>query len=531
MRKITVAAIVGAVVAAVSVSPAAARQHTPPDDNPRFALLEMGAQLAPKAPLTTAGKAVAPAGANPYLALVPDPATIDYSGWARYVDAKGEQRAAQRPAPSSPILVDEDEPVGSSGSNDTLDTAQRVDGFGTGRRQNARLTILGTSSPPAVVAEPVDANAEDDGSIPLAGETGIGLDRDGITTSAVIGDGPHGSAGSGSGDFDFYAVDVVAGEQLIVDIDTPPGGDLDSIVVLFDANGNFVPETEVVIPFRDRSFNRGDGCFDMTRTFDGRIFRLEEHVERLYRSLRYLRIDIGLEPKEVVAISEEVVQRNEPLRAAAGDWWLAQRVSRGVDAIGDEGWANTGPQVIVDCTPLPLSARAPQFRDGIDVVIPSIRRIPPPMLSPRAKTHNYLNLILADKEVKSAQPQAWSVLLDENGNLCEGIGSNIFVVRDERIYTPREKYVLPGVSRRTAMELAAQLGLTAEERDLDVYDAVTADEVFLTSTSLCICPVRSVNGQVIGDGRVPGPVTKRITQAYVDYVGTDFVAQYLSRLA
>ena len=80
-------------------------------------------------------------------------------------------------------------------------------------------------------------------------------------------------------------------------------------------NGKFVPETEVVIPYRDRSFNRGDGCFDMTRTFDGRIFRLEEHVERLYRSLRYLRIDIGLEPKEVVAISEEVVARNEHLRS------------------------------------------------------------------------------------------------------------------------------------------------------------------------------------------------------------------------
>jgi branched-chain amino acid aminotransferase len=296
-------------------------------------------------------------------------------------------------------------------------------------------------------------------------------------------------------------------------------------------NGKFVPETEVLIPYRDRSFNRGDGCFDMTRTFDGRIFRLAEHVERLYRSLRYLRIDIGLEPKEIVAISEEVVLRNEPLRAAAGDWWVAQRVSRGVDAIGDEGWGHTGPQVIVDCTPLPLKARAAQFRDGIDVVVPSIRRIPPPMLSPRAKTHNYLNLILADKEVKAAQPQAWSVLLDENGNLCEGIGSNIFVVRDERVYTPCENYVLPGVSRRTAMELAAQLGLTVEERDLDVYDAVTADEVFLTSTSLCICPVRSVNGQMIGEGRVPGPVTRRITQAYIQHVGTDFVAQYLSRLA
>ena len=295
-------------------------------------------------------------------------------------------------------------------------------------------------------------------------------------------------------------------------------------------NGAYVPETQVLVPYRDRSFNRGDGCFDMTRTFDGRIFRLSEHVERLYRSLRYLRIDIGLEPKEVVAITEQIVERNEPLRAAAGDWWVAQRISRGVDAIGDEGWTHTGPQVIVDCTPLPLKARARQFRDGIDVVVPSIRRIPPSMVSPRAKTHNYLNLILADKEVKSNRPDAWSVLLDENGNLCEGIGSNIFVVRDERVFTPRERYVLPGVSRRTVMDLAGSLGIVCEERDLDVYDAVTADEVFLTSTSLCICGVRSVNGSTIGHGTVPGPVTRRLTEAYIAHVGTDFVAQYLSRL-
>jgi branched-chain amino acid aminotransferase len=153
------------------------------------------------------------------------------------------------------------------------------------------------------------------------------------------------------------------------------------------------------------------------------------------------------------------------------------------------------------------------------------------MLSPRAKTHNYLNLILADKEVKARNPEAWSLLLDEHGHLCEGIGSNVFVVREERLYTPRERYVLPGVSRQTVMDLAAGLGMACEERDLDIYDAVTADEVFLTSTSLCICGVRSVNGQTIGDGKVPGPVTRRLTGAYVAHVGTDFVAQYLSRLA
>src|SRR5439155_5972005 len=163
-------------------------------------------------------------------------------------------------------------------------------------------------------------------------------------------------------------------------------------------------------------------------------------------------------------------------------------------------------------------------RDGIDVVVPSIRRVPPAMQSPRAKTHNYLNLILADKEVKAGRPDAWSVLLDEHGNLCEGMGSNIFVVRDGCLYTPREKYVLPGVSRRMTMELAAQLGLPCEERDLDLYDAVTADEVFLTSTSLCICGVRSVNGQAIGDGKAPGPITARLIAAYVAHVRTDFAA-------
>jgi branched-chain amino acid aminotransferase len=295
-------------------------------------------------------------------------------------------------------------------------------------------------------------------------------------------------------------------------------------------NGRFVPESEVLIPYRDRSFNRGDGCFDMTRTFDGRIFRLPEHIERLYRSLTYLRIDPGLDAKQMIALTEEVVERNEPHRAAIGDWWVGQRISRGVDAVGDEGWNHTGPQVIIDCTPLPLVARARLFRDGIDVFIPSIRRVPPSMQSPRAKTHNYLNLILADKEIKAQHPEAWSVLLDENGNLAEGIGSNIFVVRDGRLATPRERYVLPGISRQMVIDLAADLGLPCEERDIDLYDAATAAEVFVTSTSLCICPVRSLNSYVIGEGRVPGPITSRLTQAYIAWVGTDFVAQYLRHL-
>jgi branched-chain amino acid aminotransferase len=123
------------------------------------------------------------------------------------------------------------------------------------------------------------------------------------------------------------------------------------------------------------------------------------------------------------------------------------------------------------------------------------------------------------------------VLLDESGNLCEGMGSNIFLVRDGELLTPRERFVLPGVSRATVIELARELGLVVREADLDLYDAANADEAFLTSTSLCVCPVVSVNGRPIGDeGQVYGPVTRRLIDAYRELVGCDFVGQYLRRL-
>ena len=130
--------------------------------------------------------------------------------------------------------------------------------------------------------------------------------------------------------------------------------------------------------------------------------------------------------------------------------------------------------------------------------------------------------------MQSIDPEAWAVLLDTNGNLCEGMGSNIFTVRDGEILTPREKFVLPGVSRQTAIDLAARIGMAGRETDIDLYDAYNADEVFLTSTSLCICPVTKVNGVDIGPaGQVWGPVTKKLADAYERLVDHDFVGQYL----
>ena len=122
-------------------------------------------------------------------------------------------------------------------------------------------------------------------------------------------------------------------------------------------------------------------------------------------------------------------------------------------------------------------------------------------------------------------------MTDEHGNLAEGRFYNVFVVRDGALFTPRAQAVLPGITRETVLDLARELSIPAHEADIDLYDAYNADELFLTSTSLCICPVRSVNGSKIGAGGVPGPITKRLTEAYIDLVDCDFVAQYLKQLA
>jgi len=295
-------------------------------------------------------------------------------------------------------------------------------------------------------------------------------------------------------------------------------------------NGRYLPEDEVRVPFRDKSFLFGDGCFDVTRTFNGKPFKVAEHIERFYRSLAYLRIDIGMTAAEMTEVTLEVLARNRHLLSDGEDYWLGQRVSRGVHAVGDEGWEDTGPSVIVDCRPLPFKERARNYRDGIRVVLPSVRRTPPDSLSPRTKTHNYLNMIMANLEVQARDPEAWAVLLDENGNLCEGMGSNVFLVKGGQLLTPQERYVLAGISRQTVIELASELGLSAIERDLDLYDAYTADEAFLTSTSLCLCPVASINGAAIGGGVVPGPVTAKLLAAYSSLVDCDILDQYLRHL-
>ena len=296
-------------------------------------------------------------------------------------------------------------------------------------------------------------------------------------------------------------------------------------------NGQYVPESEATVPIKDLGFKFGDAVFDTTRTFGHEIFRLREHLDRFERSMRYLKLDAGHTIDQFAAITEEVVRRNLPLIGDDDDYWVTQRVTRGLSGGDREAWPDwPDATVIVECTPLPLAARAKSYRDGIQVITPSIRRVAPEMASPRAKSHNYLNFVLGDLEVAAQNSDALSVLLDRDGNLAEGKGSNIFLVTDGMLKTPRARFVLPGVSREVTMELAAKMGLAVEETDIDLFDAYNADEAFITSTSFCICPIQSINGRQFAADTIPGPVTKQLIESYIELVGFDWYAQYLSRL-
>ena len=291
-------------------------------------------------------------------------------------------------------------------------------------------------------------------------------------------------------------------------------------------NGEILPESQASVSINDRGFLYGDAVFDTTRTFNGEIFRLEQHLDRFYESLRYMRIDSPVDKAEMKEITLKILDKNLEILPEGDDYWVSQRVSRWVRGLP----GGMKPTIVIECFPLPLQERAEYYRDGIKMITSSIRRTAPESLSPRAKMHNYINLIQAELEVQSQDSRALALLLDVNGNLCEGHGANIFLVNKGVIYTPREQFVLAGISRQVTIELADNLGYEIKETDLDVFDAYTADEIFVTSTSFCICPVSMINGLQVKSKTVPGDVTLELQTAYSKLVKMDFVKQYLDKL-
>jgi branched-chain amino acid aminotransferase len=280
-------------------------------------------------------------------------------------------------------------------------------------------------------------------------------------------------------------------------------------------NGEFLPEHQAVIPVNDRGYRLGDGVFDTERTFNGEIFRLAEHLERLERSLRYTRIDPGVSLAELARLSKEAVERNRHLLERHGDFWVTQNISR-------DGRGGANVAIIVE--PLPFARFAPFYDKGIPLVIPPVRSSANQGLDPKLKAISRLNMVLADLEGKAIDADSLSVLVDEHGNLAEVLYGNLFVVRGGKIRTPGSRAILEGVSRMTTLELIASEGFPASEADLQPYDLFTADEAFVTTTSYCILPVASLNGREIGR-EAPGPVTEQLTRSWNHRAGLDIAAQ------
>jgi branched-chain amino acid aminotransferase len=285
--------------------------------------------------------------------------------------------------------------------------------------------------------------------------------------------------------------------------------------------GEWMPMSRLRIDPLDRGFLVGDCVFDVARTFDGKSFRMREHIDRLYRSLKYVRIDPGLSPEELERISEEVIARNEAHRAEAGDFQIWQFVTRGRGR-----WAHrAGPPAVGVCPRrVGFSRFAHLYAQGAHGIIVRTRSFAPDALDPKVKNFSRMNFNLAELEAADVDPDGWPILTDSRGNVTEGVGYNLFIVTAGVIRTPGERSVLQGVSRAVVLELAGDLGIAAVEDDLQPYDVYTADEAFFTSTSPCVLPVTRVDKRPIGDGK-PGPVVGRLLRAWSDVVGLDIVEQ------
>ena len=292
-----------------------------------------------------------------------------------------------------------------------------------------------------------------------------------------------------------------------------------NIVAYF--NGEWVNQDEIRIHPLDRGFYVGDAVFDLARTFNGKSFKMREHIDRLYRSLKHVRIDPGLTEDQMTELSEEIIRRNEPHREAAGDWHIWQTVTRGI-----AGWRqlDATPTVMIQIFPVPFNLYAHMFKEGAHGVITRTRSYPTETLDPKVKHYSRMNFNMAELEARDIDPEGWPIMTDSNGNITEGTAYNVFIVTNGVIRTAGDSSLLQGISRGTVVEVAERLGIPVVTEELQPYDLYTADEAFLTNTPVCALPMTKVDNREIGDGK-PGPITLQILAAWSELVGLDIADQ------
>lgn len=293
-------------------------------------------------------------------------------------------------------------------------------------------------------------------------------------------------------------------------------------------NGRMLPASQASINIYDSGVVLGATVTEMARTFHHKLYRLGDHLARLSRSLRYVRFDIGMTGDELGRICEELTAANAALIKPEEELGMVVFVTAGENRIYAGAAASDARQMPTVCAhtfPLPFHLFAKKMREGVHVVTPSIRHVPPQCYDPKMKYRSRMHYYLADQEARLVDPDSAALLLDLEGNVTETSGANFLIVQNGTITSPTTRNTLPGVSRKTVMELAAELGIPFVERDFQPFDVINADEAFLTTTPYCIMPATKINGIAIGSGR-PGAIFQKLIEAWSREVKLDIMAQF-----
>ena len=279
-------------------------------------------------------------------------------------------------------------------------------------------------------------------------------------------------------------------------------------------NGKYIPLNRASISILDLGFTNSEMIYDTFRTFNKVPYFVNEHIKRLILSSKYSGIKINLSIQKIKIIIKKLLKKNLKFLKKNEDLWCFMRFTR------------SGSQII-EMRKINFANYAPFYKDGLRLHVPKLRRIPPEFLDPRYKnSSSYFTLSLAREEIWKFDRTANAILLDKNYNINEGYGFNIFFVKNKTVYTPKSKYILPGVTRDKVIKIAKKLKLNLIEKDISLKEIYKFSEAFVTATGWGICFVKSLNKKKF---KYP-KYTKQIQESFSKKVGVDIVNQYLSFL-
>ena len=270
-------------------------------------------------------------------------------------------------------------------------------------------------------------------------------------------------------------------------------------------NGEFLPKSQAKISVFDHGFLYGDGIFEGIRAYSGRIFRLTEHIDRLYESAKTIKLNIPLSKQNMKEACAETLRRNK-----IKDGYLRLVVSRGTGKLGLDPRNCEKPTIVIIPTEYVVAVANARPAKAI---VASTRRTPSVSLPPTVKSCNYLNNVLARIEAINANADE-AIMLDIRGYVSEGAGDNVFIIRRGSLITPPvHAGVLEGVTRLVVMEIARKLGIEVAEKDITIHELYNAEEAFITGTGGEIQPLTEIDGRTVGAGK-PGPITQKILEEF-----------------